>query len=938
MADPVQTHLSLENLATEYSVFEPDQVLTEAQLNTLSRYFDDQDRLTRVELLGVGIVGGLNVVRAANKVVVGKGVGITTDGDLMLLGADTTYDCIKPYDETAPVYKPFYDGSKMMTLFELVKEGESDVRKQAMNTLPGNLADYAVIFYMESYEQDHDLCSGTDCDNLGLSAVNTPRLLLVGKADALKLLKSLTTASAAAAQLTYIAADRIKLNASIDSTGKLATAYLGTCTNIHNKLLQTLNSLNTLLPGLVVEQFGSNPIGGWIAKLNSLNTQFANPSNAAKPSIQYYYSFLKDIAETWDDLRTQLFANDSVLCPDLMAFPKHLLLGSLSAPQELRTSLYPSPLTSDSRIAREHVRFLVSKLHVMFNTVTLPVAVVPMPVPVPAPGSPANPIRITPSRDEHISIEERAIPFYYVDSGSFHIQPFWSYELSANQSAERTTAYRWADYAGKAAPDFFATQIGRNDFFRIEGHQGLNVTTALNSLKTLIEAHNLPFIVRAVLLHNDKKKIVIRPPRYRDLHRIHYMLRKEVSAQLDYGKAFSDKFSKDLIAAAGKTIPANVGGKAITTYATEQNSKVVNAVNKASPAVSQKKYSSYRQSMGSQSGNWKADYKEAVDAAGNYKREVGDVLRTDFSTPFDTMVVSNQSAWLNWLDIIIDKHEDREDDKLLLPAFFKQHPGISHCGGVARGGTFVLVYDDSANIVADFMLPYYAPELGEAEPDDEPDLPWPDFRLPDDILDKGIKLIEPPDIRWGKDLADLADKLKGEWKMDLDIQTNYMDFFTHNIETMGDIFSKFNIGNVTYPGNFGDVNVLPNTGDSMMDSLLGLITNGRKQVEQVMAILAKENLPEIERGQAEKVLDDLQATLATNINIATGYMVNAGLDIGVGQKGSAAVTIIGDGMRTITNDKARSQLKSGLNKAIGNAPTGQRGQLNIMMNIGGFGF
>ena len=67
-------------------------------------------------------------------------------------------------------------------------------------------------------------------------------------------------------------------------------------------------------------------------------------------------------------------------------------------------------------------------------------------------------------------------------------------------------------------------------------------------------------------------------------------------------------------------------------------------------------------------------------------------------------------------------------------------------------------------------------------------------------------------------------------------------------------------------------------------------------------------------------------------------MVNAGLDIGVGQKGSTAVTILGDGMRAITNDKARSQLKSGLNKTIGNAPTGQRGQLNIMMNIGGFGF
>lgn len=927
MADSIKTHLSLENLASEYSVFEADQVLTEAQLNTLSHYFDDQDRLTRVELLGVGIVGGLNVVQSGSKVIVGKGVGITTDGDLMLLAADTTYDCIKPYDETAPVYKPFYDGIKMMKLFELVKEGESDVRKQAMSTLPGSLNDYAVVFYMESYEQDHDLCSGSDCDNLGLSAVNTPRLLLVSKSDAEKLLKPLTTASAAAAQLTYIAADRIKLNVGIDSIGKLATAYFTICSNIHNKLLQTLNSLNTLLPGLVIEQFGSNPIGGWISKLNSLNASFGTASNATKPSVQYYYSFLKDVAETWDDLRTQLFANDSVLCPDLTAFPKHLMLGALNAPLVLRTSLYPSPLTSDSRIAREHVRFLVSKLHVMFNTITLP-------VPVPN----TNPIRITPSRDERISLEERAIPFYYVDAGSFHIQPFWNYDLSSNQSEQRTTAYRWSDYAGKAAPDWFATQIGRYDFFRIEGHHGQNVNTVQNNLNTQIENQNLPFVVRAVLLHNDKKKIVIRPPRYRDIHRFHYILRKEVSAQLDYGKAFSDKFSKDLIAAAGLGIPATVNGKSVKTYAAEQNTKVMNAVNKASPAVGKKKYSEYRQAMSSQSGNWKGDYKDAIDAAGSFKREVGTVFRTDFSTPFDTMLISNQSAWLNWFDLLIDKNEDRQDDKLLLPAFFKLHPGIEHCGGVARGGTFVLVYDDSANVVADFMLPYHVAEFGEVEPDDEPDLPFPDYRLPDGILDKGFTLIEPPDIRWGKDLADLADKLKGEWKMDLDIQTNYMDFFTHNIETMGDIFSKFGVGNTTYPGNFATDTRLPNTGNSMMDSLLQIVDQGRKQIEQVMVILTKEDLPEIQRGQAERVLDELQATLGENINIATNYLVNAGLDISAGQKASSAVTIISDSLRVITSAETKGQLKTGLNKAIGQAPSGQRDSLNIMMNMGGFGF
>ena len=54
MAQVIQ---SLEEIETSYCVFEKDQVLTEGQLNGVSRYFDDQTRLTRVDLIGVGIVG-----------------------------------------------------------------------------------------------------------------------------------------------------------------------------------------------------------------------------------------------------------------------------------------------------------------------------------------------------------------------------------------------------------------------------------------------------------------------------------------------------------------------------------------------------------------------------------------------------------------------------------------------------------------------------------------------------------------------------------------------------------------------------------------------------------------------------------------------------------------------------------------------------------------
>ena len=56
MADPLQVLNSLETPADHYAVFEPDQVLTHGQLNSVSDFWGDQVRLSRVALAAVGLV------------------------------------------------------------------------------------------------------------------------------------------------------------------------------------------------------------------------------------------------------------------------------------------------------------------------------------------------------------------------------------------------------------------------------------------------------------------------------------------------------------------------------------------------------------------------------------------------------------------------------------------------------------------------------------------------------------------------------------------------------------------------------------------------------------------------------------------------------------------------------------------------------------------
>ena len=114
MADPLKIIRRLEAVTTDYAVFERDQVLTHEQLNSVAEYLDDQSRLTRTQLLGVGIVGGLLPALGKGRITIGKGVGVTSDGDLLGLAVDTVFDRFLPYAESAPAYEPFYVADKML--------------------------------------------------------------------------------------------------------------------------------------------------------------------------------------------------------------------------------------------------------------------------------------------------------------------------------------------------------------------------------------------------------------------------------------------------------------------------------------------------------------------------------------------------------------------------------------------------------------------------------------------------------------------------------------------------------------------------------------------------------------------------------------------------------------------------------------------------------
>ena len=83
-------------IANTYPVFEADQVLTNDHLNSMVNYLDQQDRLTRMKLVGSGIVCGLEIEPGNDEIKVTKGCALTSQG-FMVLHCDTVYTHFATY-------------------------------------------------------------------------------------------------------------------------------------------------------------------------------------------------------------------------------------------------------------------------------------------------------------------------------------------------------------------------------------------------------------------------------------------------------------------------------------------------------------------------------------------------------------------------------------------------------------------------------------------------------------------------------------------------------------------------------------------------------------------------------------------------------------------------------------------------------------------------
>ncbi|WP_209328733.1 hypothetical protein [Lunatimonas salinarum] len=411
----------LSSILTHYRQYQADQVLTHTQLNESIAFFEDQDRLTRIGLIGVGIVNGLKVSVVeevgARRIQIGQGYGITTDGDLITLKSgipesprnqqsididQLSFTHYKPFEDDKAAYPLFHEeGSQVVSLWELCNEEE-----EGAISLSGlsNLDQWVLVLYLESYSRDQDICGDINCDNQGLEQVAALRCLLVETAAMERLIASDTIYQRfeqlriGISELTYLHPLKVVINDTNAYTPLLLDRLYRDAIVQGNSVEELIEELSIMLTSVQFLWEGDATIATFSEQVDSLIRQHFNfPTNGPFQYNQYRYRFLSDLMEVYRGLLSEVASFSGLENPSIQAFPKHLLLGRLVG-AGYRHAFYPSPAVSDYHQKQHRIRFYLKKIYLMLNAFNL---------------QDETEVRLIPSAGQPNSNVEHSIPFYY---------------------------------------------------------------------------------------------------------------------------------------------------------------------------------------------------------------------------------------------------------------------------------------------------------------------------------------------------------------------------------------------------------------------------------------------------------------------------------------------------------------------------------------------
>ncbi|MBK6346958.1 MAG: carboxypeptidase-like regulatory domain-containing protein [Bacteroidales bacterium] len=519
----------------KYPHFEANQVLTNSHLNQVFDYLDEQERLTRANLIGIGIVCGLEFrvesTGGITSIAVSRGTGVGSAGYLLNEPDDVTLVSFREYalpNEIAyPAFK--YDDAgilKQYPLWELFPAGEPNTTP--LDSPSGFMADKVLVLFLELKMEGLRNCSPNDCNDKGNMVTATLRRLLIRIADMEKIIAAghslqgnLTLSDLELSLTNRMNLADIRLPRwDVPNTAPVTTPdvlegfhNVFTSDGIADATGKALQEAYQAFRPLLVADYPSNPFAGFAGRFGFLDNSPV-PVGDLK-FMQYYYGFFEDLLNAYDEFRRKGIRLICACCPPEDLFPRHLMLGvvnpaSVNNPEIFRNRFIPSPANTGCGELMKEVRQLFMRLVEM----TLRFTSNP-----PLPSANDNKqqflqIRITPDKLADVSLSEKAIPYYYLQNAPPHLYRLWNYSRTSQGRANQNQGYRADEYV-PAAPDFVVKPLRYDlepyNFLRIEGHLGLNYQAVLSRILSIRRQFRLPIDVIALSTGIFDEKTLIRP-------------------------------------------------------------------------------------------------------------------------------------------------------------------------------------------------------------------------------------------------------------------------------------------------------------------------------------------------------------------------------------------------------------------------------------------
>jgi len=480
-----------------YEEFLPDQVLTHKNLNKVVNYFEDQDRISRVYLIGVGIGCGINIVSYSNAhIEIGQGVGITTDGDII----KTETRRFQYYTElTDRAAYALFEGRKIYEIYE--QEGAGRLQDELPLTSfnsneTGTLKDYIVIAYVENYTEDEGLCGGSGCDETGNKVYSNLKFLLTHKNNYAALISNDTIYKSHDVLSYYdslpeLCMPRLLLTKSNTTSG----------ISIHDQFKNSFVLKTQLYAGIttIIQRFSHRiNFAKFGVNIPEITSYFDSIFTVQQEQfIQYKYDLLKDLIDTYREIRELILHTRFECVANINAFPKHLLLGTLEEQTRLQTrhDFYPSPTVSENDENLLSIRALCIKFFNQLKEYNIP-------------NVPTAAIKITPSKSYEFKLSERTIPYYYETKNSLISN--WNPISIQQRKPKNQLGYHVSNLTNiPCIQDPLRYSHLDKDFYRIEGHIGKDFRLALKKINSLKATYNLAFDVKTISIGFPVNKITL---------------------------------------------------------------------------------------------------------------------------------------------------------------------------------------------------------------------------------------------------------------------------------------------------------------------------------------------------------------------------------------------------------------------------------------------